>query len=178
MHDNSVGRSERPAGLAGLAEIRQRYGLSVPGADQMVLPVNPASVPAAQPRPPVSSPRQPLPPPQAPLARPRAPGGARLTAPVAPVRGGLSALRAATAKAGAQHGGPELAGRPSSEATSDPKDPLGGRGAPPPPGSGWLSILNWACRGVLDPTEDDIRIALLAWSGQLQLPEEFAYVYP
>lgn len=177
LHGNPAGRTERPAGLAGLSEIRQRYGLSVPGGDQMVLQVaNPAAAPVVQPQRPITPPRPPLPPHQDPAARPRLPGAPRPTAPVAPLRGGLSALRAATAKAGssASGGSAEPVGR--IEPAPDPGDPFGGRGAPPPPGSGWLAILNWACRGAVVPTEDDTRIAFLAWSGRLELPENLAYV--
>lgn len=176
LYGNPVSATpERPAGLAGLAEIRRRYGLSVPEQGQMTLrpaaPAAPAPAPQAPTRP-VMTPRRP----GAPIAPPtgRAPVAPRpLSGGSAPARGGLGALRAAAAAAKpAPADGYGYAPAVNRE-KADPNDPFAGRGAPPPEGSGWLAILNWACRGTIDPTSDDVRIAFQVWSGRLVVSDEF-----
>jgi hypothetical protein len=101
----------------------------------------------------------------------------RPAAPAVPPRGGLGALRAATAAVSARPSTslstPSATGRMQEAAA--PVDPFAERGAPPPRGSGWLAFLNWACRGTVEPTPDDTRLALLAWCGRLAIPEELAY---
>lgn len=43
---------------------------------------------------------------------------------------------------------------------------FGGRGEPPPPGSGWNACLDWASFGGFDNPEDRT-LAFRAWSGSL-----------
>lgn len=46
----------------------------------------------------------------------------------------------------------------------------GGRGDPPPPGSGWNACLDWAAFGGFD-SDEDRALAYKAWSGTLVSPQ-------
>lgn len=76
-----------------------------------------------------------------------------------PARSGFSAMRAAASTASQP-----VATRPAPQPTK-PRDPMAGRGDPPPPGSGWFAVLNWACGGAVDPDREDTDLALKVWSG-------------
>jgi hypothetical protein len=180
MFNNPVGgRPERPPGLAGLAEIRQRAGLVAPVETQPNLHSGNTAQPAQSSSRLVGAPRR-LPTAPARPAGPapaRSPQAAAPSAPAGAARGGLGALRAATAAVSGRLSAPPSTPAPArrTQPAAMASDPFAERGAPPPRGAGWFAFLNWACRGTVEPTPEDTRLALLAWSGRLVIPEELAY---
>lgn len=59
------------------------------------------------------------------------------------------------------------AARPAAQQTARTgRAAYGGRGEPPPPGSGWDAFLDWAAFGGFDSSEDR-SLAFQAWSGAL-----------
>lgn len=67
-------------------------------------------------------------------------------------------------------GGPrpmQQIGRPAPPERRTGRPPYGGRGEPPPPGSGWDACLDWAAWGGFDSVEDRA-LAFRAWAGTLR----------